>query len=465
MMAQTLLDKLWGAHVVAQRGDGRDLLYIDRHVVHELHGPHALKHIEDKNRSVRRPDLTVAVLDHTVATQPGLPKSSPHIEAMREGARRHRFALLDVGDPQQGIVHVVSPELGIALPGLTLACPDSHASTVGALGTLAFGCGTSELEHVLATQVIAMHKPKQMRILFNGVLAPGVSAKDVALHLIRVVGVDAGRGYAVEYAGPAIAAMDIESRLTLCNLTIEWGARTSVIAPDDKTFAYCAGRPGAPRGVEWDAALSWWRTLRTDDAARFDREVEIDCASLEPQITWGTDPGQVVGVSERIPDPAEIDASQQPKLKRALDYMGLAPGSSIAGLPVDRVFIGSCANARLSDLRVAAAIVRGQKVAAGVKAIIVPGSSTVKQLAESEGLDDVFLSAGFEWRDSGCSMCAGANGDTAQPGERCVSTTNRNFENRQGRGVRTHLASPAMAAAAAIAGHIVDVRHIAGVES
>jgi 3-isopropylmalate/(R)-2-methylmalate dehydratase large subunit len=464
-MAETLLDKIWDAHVVARRGDGRDLLYIDRHVVHELHGPHALKHIEDKDRSVRRPDLTVCVQDHTVATQPGLPKSSQHIEAMRAGARRHNLTLLDVGDAQQGIVHVVSPELGIALPGLTLACPDSHASTVGALGTLAFGCGTSELEHVLATQVIAMHKPKQMRVLFNGVLAPGVSAKDAALHLIRVVGVDAGRGYAVEYAGPAIAAMDIESRLALCNLAIEWGARTALIAPDDTTFAYCAGRPGAPVGADWDAAVSWWRTLRTDADARFDREVEIDCATLEPQITWGTDPGQVVGVSELIPDPTQIETSVRPKVQRALDYMGLAPGAPIAGLPVDRVFIGSCANARLSDLRIAASIVRGRKVAQGVKAIIVPGSSTVKRLAEREGLDDVFLSAGFEWRDSGCSMCAGANGDTAQPGERCVSTTNRNFENRQGRGVRTHLASPAMAAAAAIAGHIVDVRHVAGVEA
>jgi 3-isopropylmalate/(R)-2-methylmalate dehydratase large subunit len=464
-MATTLLDKIWDTHVVARRGDGRDLLYIDRHVVHELHGPHALKHIEDKNRSVRRPDLTVCVQDHTVATQPGLLKASQHIEAMRAGAKRHNLMLLDVGDAQQGIVHVVSPELGIALPGLTLACPDSHASTVGALGTLAFGCGTSELEHVLATQVIAMHKPKQMRILFNGALAPGVSAKDVALHLIRVVGVDAGRGFAVEYAGSAIDEMSIESRLTLCNLTIEWGARTGLIAPDGKTFAYCAGRPGAPSGADWDAAMSWWRTLRTDADARFDREVDIDCASLEPQITWGTDPGQVLGVSERIPNPAEIEASQQPKLQRALEYMGLAPGEPIVGLPVDRVFIGSCANARLSDLRVAASIVRGRKVAPSVKAIIVPGSSTVKQLAESEGLDDVFLSAGFEWRDSGCSMCAGANGDTAQPGERCISTTNRNFENRQGRGVRTHLASPAMAAAAAIAGHIVDVRDVATVEA
>lgn len=456
----TLFDKIWDAHVVTQRPDGRDLLYIDRHVVHELHGPHALKHIEDKHRSVRRPDLTVAVQDHTVPTRPGGAKSSQHIEAMRSGAQRHGIKLLDVGDAQQGIVHVVSPELGIALPGLTLACPDSHASTVGALGTLAFGCGTTELEHILATQVMALHKPKQMLIVFEGTLGPGINAKDVALHLIRTVGVAAGGGYAVEYAGPAIAAMSVEERLTLCNLTIEWGARTSLIAPDEKTFAYCAGRPGAPTGADWDAAVTWWRTLFTDPDASFDREVRIDCTRLEPQITWGTDPGQVVGVSEQIPDPRAVDESQQPKLQKALDYMGLSPGSRIAGLPVDRVFIGSCSNSRLSDLRTAASIVRGRKVADGVKAVIVPGSSTVKRLAESEGLADVFLSAGFEWHESGCSMCAGANGETAKPGERCISTTNRNFENRQGRGVRTHLASPAMAAAAAIAGHIVDVREL-----
>jgi 3-isopropylmalate/(R)-2-methylmalate dehydratase large subunit len=463
-MAKTLLDKIWDAHVVARRGDGRDLLYIDRHVVHELHGPHALKHIEDKNRSVRRPDLTVAVQDHTVATQPGLPKASQHIEAMRAGAKRHNLTLLDVGDAQQGIVHVVSPELGIALPGITLACPDSHASTVGALGTLAFGCGTSELEHILATQVMALHKPKQMRVTFTGTLGAGVDDKDVALHLIRVVGVDGGRGYAVEYAGPTVEAMSIESRLTLCNLAIEWGARTSVIAPDEKTFAWCFGRPGAPSGEEWDQALSWWRMLPTDAGARFDREVAIECGSLVPQITWGTDPAQVLGVTERIPDLRELEPGLQARVKGALDYMGLSPGTPVMGLQIDRVFIGSCSNSRLSDLRTAAAILRGQKVAKGVKAIVVPGSTSVKRLAESEGLDEVFRSAGFEWHHSGCSMCAGANGETGSPGERCISTTNRNFENRQGRGVRTHLASPAMAAAAAVAGCVVDVREFLGPE-
>lgn len=458
-MASTLLDKIWDAHVVATRADGRDLIYIDRHVVHELHGPHALKHIEEKGRNVRRPDLTVAVQDHTVSTLPGR-KTSDHIEAMRRGAQQHGFRLFDVGDPEQGIVHVVSPEMGIALPGLTLACPDSHASTVGALGTLAFGCGTTELEHIFATQVMAMSKPRQMRIVFDGKLGPGVSAKDVALYLIRTVGVDAGRGYAVEYAGPAIEEMEIEGRLTLCNLTIEWGARTCLIAPDEKTIAWCAGRPAAPTGELWDAAVAWWRTLATDPDAKFDREVRIDCNKIEPQITWGTDPAQVVGISERVPGPDDGDEAQRDKTQRALAYMDLPAGQPLLGVPVHRVFIGSCANSRMSDLRLAAELAQGRKVAPGVTAIVVPGSSTVKRLAEQEGLDRIFMQAGFEWRGSGCSMCAGANGDVGIEGERCVSTTNRNFENRQGRGVRTHLVSPAMAVAAAVTGKITDVREL-----
>jgi 3-isopropylmalate/(R)-2-methylmalate dehydratase large subunit len=458
-MASTLLDKIWDAHVVAKRSDGRDLIYIDRHVVHELHGPHALKHIEEKGRSVRRPDLTVAVQDHTVSTLPGR-RTSDHIEAMRRGAKQHGIRLFDVDDPEQGIVHVVSPELGIALPGLTLACPDSHASTVGALGTLAFGCGTTELEHIFATQVMAMSKPRQMRIAFDGKLGIGVSAKDLALYLIRTVGVDAGRGYAVEYAGSAIEEMEIEGRLTLCNLTIEWGARTCLIAPDEKTIAWCVGRSGAPTGTLWDAALLWWRTLVTDPDARFDKEVHIDCNEIEPQITWGTDPSQVIGVSELIPDPGIGDESQRDKTQRALAYMDLPPGQPLLGVPVHRVFIGSCANARISDLRIAAELAQGRRVADGVTAIVVPGSSSVKRLAEQEGLDRIFTAAGFEWRGSGCSMCAGANGDIGFEGERCVSTTNRNFENRQGRGVRTHLASPAMAVAAAVTGKITDVRNL-----
>lgn len=457
-MGKTILDKIWDAHVVATREDGKDMLYMDRHMVHELHGSHALKKVEAKGREVRRPDLTVAVLDHTVATIPGVSRSSPLIEAMRDGAERHGLNLFDVDGAEQGIVHVVSPELGIALPGLTLACPDSHASTVGAIGTLAFGTGTTELEHVFATQVMAIAKPKQMRISFDGKLDPWVGAKDVALHLIRNVGVDAGSGYAVEYAGCVITDMDVEARLTLCNLTIEWGARTCLIAPDEKTIAWCAGRRAAPTGELWDAAVAWWRTLPSDPDAHFDKELRLDCSRLEPQISWGTDPSQVIGITEAVPEPDSTKSGG--KTQRALQYMGLAAGGSLIGVPVQRVFIGSCSNSRISDLRQAAALAKGRKVAPGVNAIIVPGSLAVKQQAESEGLDLIFKEAGFEWRGSGCSMCAGTNGDVGLSGERCISTTNRNFENRQGEGVRTHLASPAMAVAAAVTGKITDVRNI-----
>ncbi|MCK9916016.1 3-isopropylmalate dehydratase large subunit [Microbacteriaceae bacterium K1510] len=457
-MPKTLLDKIWDVHVVARRGDGRDLLYIDRHVVHELHGPHAFQKLDEKGRTVSRPDLTVGVQDHTVVTLPAKNRTSAHIETMRAGARKHGITLIDVDDPEQGIVHVVSPELGIALPGLTLACPDSHASTVGALGTLAFGCGTTELEHVLATQVMAVQKPKQMRVFFDGTLGHGVEAKDLALHLIRTIGIDGGRGYAVEYAGLVIEHMDIEARLTLCNMTIEWGARTAVIAPDANTFAWCANRRGAPEGDDWHAAMAWWTTLFSDADAVFDREVRISCDDIEPQITWGTDPEQVVAISENVPTLQQVLNPE--KGRHSMQYMGLNPGQSLIGLPVHRVFIGSCSNSRLSDLRAAAKLARGRKVADGVKAIVVPGSSTVKRLAEAEGIAATFIDAGFEWRESGCSMCAGANGDIGVAGERVVSTTNRNFENRQGRGVRTHLASPATAVAVALTGHITDVRDL-----
>lgn len=460
MVMRTLFDKIWDFHLVGQRADGRELLYIDRHVVHELHAPHAFSALDLTRRSVRRKDLTIVLQDHTVPTRPGVPLQSAHIDATRIGAKRHGVRLVDVAEPEHGIVHVVSPELGIALPGLTLACPDSHASTVGALGCLAFGCGTSELGHVFATQVMALSKPKQMRIHFSGKLSRGVSAKDVALHLIRTVGTDAGRGHAVEYSGNVVRDMDIEARMTLCNMTIEWGGRTCLIAPDEKTIAWCFGRPGTPSGPAWEEAVAWWRTLATDAGAAFDDEVDIDCSAIAPQITWGTDPAQTMAVTERVPGPLAFGQSSQTRTQSALDYMGLAPGAPIAGVAINRVFIGSCSNSRLSDLRSAAVIVRGRKVAPGVKAVVVPGSSTVKRLAESEGLDEVFRSAGFEWHNAGCSMCAGANGDTGAPGERCVSTSNRNFEHRQGRGVRTHLASPAMAAAAAIAGCIVDVREL-----
>jgi 3-isopropylmalate/(R)-2-methylmalate dehydratase large subunit len=448
-MGRTLFDKIWDLHHVGQRADGRELLYIDRHVVHELHAPHAFSEMDAKQHAVRRRDLTLVVQDHTVPTRAGVPLRSAHIDATQLGARKHAVSLVDVESPEHGIVHIVSSELGIALPGLTLACPDSHASTVGALGCLAFGCGTSELVHILSTQVMALAKPLQMRVNFTGRLARGVGAKDLALHLIRTVGVDAGRGHAIEYAGEVIRAMDIESRMTLCNMTIEWGGRTSVIAPDESTYAWCRGRRNAPQGAAWDQALAWWRTLPTDADAQFDCEITIDASAVAPQVTWGTDPSQAVAVDERVPQDAAASATA---------YMGLAPGGALAGVTVDRVFIGSCSNSRLTDLRSAAQVVRGRHVAAGVQAIVVPGSSTIKREAESEGLDRVFTEAGFEWRNAGCSMCAGANGDVGQAGERIVATSNRNFENRQGRGVRTHLASPAMAAAAALAGRIVDVR-------
>jgi 3-isopropylmalate/(R)-2-methylmalate dehydratase large subunit len=456
-MGRTLFDKIWDLHRVATRADGRELLYIDRHAVHELHAPHAFAELDAKKHAVRRRDLTLVVQDHTLPTRADLPRRSAHIDATLLAGRKHAVSVIDVDAPEHGIVHVVSPELGIALPGLTLACPDSHASTVGALGCLAFGCGTSELVHVLSTQVMAMARPRQLRVNLTGKLARGVGAKDVALHLIREVGIDAGRGYAVEYAGEVVRALDIDGRMTLCNMTIEWGGRTCLIAPDEKTFDFCRGRLNAPAGDAWAEALAWWRTLPTDADARFDHEITIDCAGIAPQVTWGTDPSQAIGVDQPVPQ-APAGQALQARDAAALAYMGLDAGSSIAGVPVDRVFIGSCSNSRLSDLRSAAAVVRGRHVAPGVQAIVVPGSSTVQRMAEAEGLDAVFREAGFDWRNAGCSMCAGANGDIGEPGERCVSTTNRNFENRQGRGVRTHLASPVMAAAAAVAGRIVDVR-------
>jgi 3-isopropylmalate/(R)-2-methylmalate dehydratase large subunit len=461
----TLFDKIWDFHRVGERADGRELLYIDRHVLHELHAHHGFAHLEKQHRPVHRPDLTFAVQDHTVATRPGRdddsnPSGTAFLKAMREGTRRNGIRLFDLGDPEQGISHVVAPELGIVLPGATHAVPDSHASTVGGLGALAFGCGTSEMTHILATQVMALKRPKRLRARLDGRLGPHVSAKDVALRLIAELGVAGARGYAVEYAGSAIAAMPIEQRMTLCNLNIEMGGRSGFVAPDDATFGWLAGRPYAPKGAAWDQALATWRTLASDDDATFDREVALDCSALEPQISWGTDPSQVVGISGRVPDPAALDGSRRAAAESAFAYMGLAPGTPLAGLPIERVFIGSCTNSRLPDLQVAAAIVRGRRVAPGVTAMVVPGSSSVKREAEAAGLDRVFRDAGFFWGESGCSMCAGGNGDRGAPGERCVSTTNRNFENRQGPKVRTHLASPATAAASAIAGRIADVRQV-----
>jgi len=466
-MPRTLFEKIWEAHLVARRPDGRELIYIDRHVLHELHAPHAFEQLEKQGRPVRRPDLTFSIQDHTVATQPGrtddtYPSGAAFLRAMREGSRKNRIRLFDIDDPEQGICHVVAPELGMVLPGATHAVPDSHASTVGGLGALAFGCGTSELTHILATQVMALKRPKRMRIRLDGRLAPHVTAKDVALRIIAELGVAGARGHAVEYAGGAVAAMPIEQRMTLCNLNIEMGGRSGFVAPDDKAFQWIAGRPFAPTGTSWDRALAHWRMLRSDDGAAFDCEHVLDCGTLEPQITWGTDPSQVVGISGRVPDPAAVEPSRRAGCESALAYMGLEPGMALAGLAVNRVFIGSCTNSRLPDLQAAADVVRGRHIAEGVIAMVVPGSSSVKRAAEAVGLDRVFRDAGFFWGESGCSMCAGGNGDRGEPGERCVSTTNRNFENRQGPKVRTHLVSPATAAATAIAGRIADVRQLLG---
>ena len=466
MGAATLFDKIWSAHYVATRPDGRDLIYIDRHVLHELHAPHAFEKLAQTGRGVRRPDLTFSSQDHTVSVKPGrtdetFAPGAAFLRAMREGSRRHGIRVFDLGDPDQGISHVVAPELGMVLPGATHAVPDSHACTVGGLGALAFGCGTTELEHILATQVIAIRRPKRMRITLDGPLGPHAAAKDVALRILAEIGVAGGRGYAIEFAGSTIRSMGIEGRLTLCNLTIEMGSRSGFVAADDTTFQWIAGRPFAPNGADWDSALQYWRTMRTDEGAAFDKEIRIDCTGLGPQITWGTDPGQVISISDRVPDPANAaDADKRAAMERSLAYMGLEPNTTLEGAPVSRVFIGSCTNARLPDLEVAASIVKGRKVAPGLIAMVVPGSSAVKREADARGLDRSFMDAGMTWGESGCSMCAGSNGDNAAPGERVLSTTNRNFENRQGRAVRTHLVGPAIAAASAVTGKVTDPRKV-----
>lgn len=463
-MPKTLFDKIWDAHLVARRADGRALIYMDRNLVDDVRAPHAFGQLERGGHSVRRKDLTMAVQDHSVLTDgrdANDPTATAFTDATRTAATRHGIRLFDLGDPEQGISHVVAPELGLVLPGATHVCADSHAPTVGALGALAFGCGTTELVHVLATQTMALARPRQMRIKLKGVLGRGVSAKDVILHTIAKLGIDAGRGHAVEFSGAAIAAMPVEGRFTVCNMATELGARTACVAPDETTLQWLAARPFVPVGEAWECALAAWSDLASDDDATFDQEVAIDCSALEPQITWGTDPSQVLGISERVPDPGKFAAGRGAAMENALAYMGLAPGMALAGLPVDRVFIGSCTNSRLPDLQAAAQLVRGRRVAEGVIAMIVPGSTTVKRAAEAEGLDRIFRDAGFFWGESGCSMCAGGNGDRGAPGERCVSTTNRNFEHRQGPKVRTHLVSPETAAATALTGRITDVRQLA----
>jgi 3-isopropylmalate/(R)-2-methylmalate dehydratase large subunit len=461
-MPQTLFDKIWDSHLVARRADGRDLIYIDRHVLHELHAPHAFESLEKQHRPVRRPDLTFSVQDHTIATKPGRddttnPDGAPFLRAMREGSAKYGIRIFDLGDPEQGISHVVAPELGMVLPGATHAVPDSHASTVGGLGALAFGCGTTELTHILATQVIAMKRPKRMRILLDGRLGPQVTAKDVALRIIAEWGVSGGRGHVVEYAGSAVAAMSMESRMTLCNLNIEMGGRSGFVAPDEATFAWIAGRPWAPKGAQWDAALSAWRTLKSDDGAEFERDVVLDAPLERDHLGHRPEPG---ARDFRPPDSRLRCGPAGARRSRARSNMGLAPGAALQAAGQSRVH-RSCTNARLPDLEAAAAVVRGAACRGG-RDRAGAGSSTVKREAEAAGLDRVFREAGFSWGESGCSMCAGGNGDRGEPGERIVSTTNRNFENRQGPGVRTHLASPATAAATAIAGRIADVRQLLG---
>ena len=462
-MAQTMFAKLWESHVVAELGDDTALLHVDRHILHDLGGSRALLDVTERGLPVHDPELNYATIDHTITSAPGRQGSIPNgvelMKALRKETAEAGIRLFDIDQVGQGIVHVMGPELGITLPGVLLVCGDSHTCTHGGLGALAFGVGWSELNHVLATQTLIQRRPRTMRVRFEGTPAPGVTPKDLILALIGAVGVDGGTGYAVEYAGSAIRDMPVEGRLTVCNLSIELGAKMGFIAPDEKTYAYLEGTALAPKGALWLRAVEAWRRLPSDADATFDKEVEIDVAAIAPQITWGTSPEQVVAVDGRIPDPATIaDPERARAVQRALDYMGLVPGDTIAGTPVDWVFIGSCTNSRLSDLRAAAEVVRGRKVDPRVRAWVVPGSEIVKRDAVAEGLDRVFLDAGFEWREPGCSMCLASNGEQVPPGQRSVSTSNRNFVGRQGPRARTHLASPAMAAAAAIAGAITDVR-------
>lgn len=466
MMTSTLFDKLWNAHVIRDLGDGWALLHIDRHLLHDLSGPPALADVDARGMKLHNPELVFSTPDHAVSSQPGRVASTYPVGGKLHAALKSRSDLMgvrmfDLGQPGQGIVHVMGPELGIVLPGLTLICGDSHTCTNGGLGAMAFGVGSSESTHALATQTLRQQKPKQLRIRCEGTLRPGVTPKDLALHIIRELGAAAGVGSAIEFAGPAIEAMEVEGRLTLCNLSVELGARFGIIAPDERTFEYLRGKPYAPQGALFDAAVSDWRKLFSDPDAHFDREEVIDASFVTPTITWGTSPEHAIPVDGRVPDPDDVtDVARRDTLQAALDYMGLKAGQAIAGTPIDWVFIGSCANSRLSDLRAAADVIRGKQVADRVTAWVVPGSELVKRAAEAEGLDKVFKAAGFAWREPGCSMCVAANGEQVPPQQRSVSTSNRNFVGRQGPGARTHLASPAMAAAAAIAGAITDVKSV-----
>ncbi len=460
-MPRTLFEKVWDEHIVSTNGQ-QSLLYVDLHLVHEVTSPQAFEGLRVAGRKVREPLRTVATVDHNIPTEPrGTPIFDPiakkQIEALQQNCRDFGVRLFDMDSPEQGIVHVIGPELGFTQPGMTIVCGDSHTSTHGAFGALAFGIGTSEVEHVLATQCLPQRKPKTMLIQVNGKLGEGVTAKDLALGIIGKIGTDGATGHVIEYAGEAVRALSVEGRMTLCNMSIEAGARAGMVAPDETTFAYVKGKRFAPQAADWDAAVAHWRSLASDPGAEYDAVVELNASDLAPFVTWGTNPGMVVPITASVPElPANGDRAGA---QRMLEYMGLEPGTPMQKIRVDRVFIGSCTNSRIEDLRAAARVAKGHKVANGVRAMVVPGSQHIKHAAEQEGLDKIFQAAGFEWRESGCSMCLGMNPDILSPGERCASTSNRNFEGRQGRGGRTHLVSPMMAAAAAITGHFTDIRN------
>jgi 3-isopropylmalate/(R)-2-methylmalate dehydratase large subunit len=461
----TLFERIWDAHVVDERAGEPPLLYVDLHLVHEVTSPQAFEALRLADRPVRRPDLTVATMDHNVPTLPGPitdPLARAQLDALRRNCEEFGIRLFATGSGREGIVHVIGPELGLTQPGMTIVCGDSHTSTHGAFGALAFGIGTSEVEHVLATQTLPQSRPKTMHVRFDGTLPFGLTAKDLVLAAIGRLGVAGGVGHVLEYAGGAIEQLSMEGRMTVCNMSIEAGARAGMIAPDDTTFAYLEGRPAAPRGAAWERALDTWRALRSDADASFDATVTVDATAVKPQVTWGTNPAMVASVDGAVPDPSSYDdPADREAVARALEYMDLEPGTPLADVRIDRVFIGSCTNARVEDLRAAAQVVAGRRVANGVRAMVVPGSAQVKRQAEEEGLREIFERAGFEWRLAGCSMCLAMNPDVLAPGERCASTSNRNFEGRQGSGGRTHLLSPPMAAAAAIAGRFTDVRELA----
>jgi 3-isopropylmalate/(R)-2-methylmalate dehydratase large subunit len=463
---RTLFDKIWDSHVVETQEDGTCLLYIDRHLVHEVTSPQAFEGLRTTGRAVRRPDATLAVPDHNVPTtdrSQGVDdeESRIQLDALEANCAEFGVPYIPVTDIRQGIVHIIGPEQGMTQPGMTIVCGDSHTSTHGAFGALAFGIGTSEVEHVLATQTLIQRPARNMRITVEGDLPPGVTAKDMTLAIIGKIGTAGGTGHVIEYAGEAVRALSMEGRMTMCNMSIEAGARAGLVAPDETTFAYLKGRPMAPKGGQWEQAVAYWKSLPSDEGAAYDKEVTLCAADIAPQVTWGTSPQDVLPITGSVPDPAAIaDAARRESVARSLEYMGLAAGTPLSEIAVDTVFIGSCTNGRIEDLRAAAAVAKGRKVADGVLALIVPGSGLVKAQAEEEGLDAIFIEAGFEWREPGCSMCLAMNADKLKPGDRCASTSNRNFEGRQGPGGRTHLVSPAMAAAAAVTGHLTDVREL-----